>query len=133
MAASATRREARERALMLLYEAEAKTVTPSALLDDLPVAPDDYTCTLLRGFETNSCEVDNLIGRHAIGWALERMPAVDRAVLRVATFELLGCPDVPAGVVLSEAVELAGEYSTDESARFVNGVLASVAAQVRGS
>lgn len=118
---------------MLLYEAEAKALTPSALLADLPVAPDDYTCAVVRGVEANSSEVDSLITRHAIGWALDRMPAVDRAVLRVATFELLGRPDVPTAVVLSEAVELAGEYSTDESGRFVNGVLASVAAAVRGS
>lgn len=133
MAATASRREARERAFMLLYEAEAKALTPSALLADLPVAPDDYTCAVVRGVEANSSEVDSLITRHAIGWALDRMPAVDRAVLRVATFELLGRPDVPTAVVLSEAVELAGEYSTDESGRFVNGVLASVAAAVRGS
>ena len=131
MAGTATRREARERALMLLYEAEAKTLTPSELLDDLPVAPDDYTCAVMLGVETKSSEVDSLISRHAIGWALDRMPAVDRALLRVATYELLERPDVPTAVVLSEAVELAGEYSTDESARFVNGVLASVAAEAR--
>ncbi len=118
---------------MLLYEAEAKTLTPSAVLDDLPVVPDDYTCAVVRGVEAKSPEVDSLISRHAIGWALDRMPAVDRAVLRVATYELLERPDVPTAVVLSEAVELAGEYSTDESARFVNGVLASVAADVRRS
>jgi N utilization substance protein B len=118
---------------MLLYEAEAKTVTPSALLDDLPVVPDDYTCAVVRGVEANSSEVDELISRHAIGWALDRMPAVDRAVLRVATYELLERLDVPTAVILSEAVELAGEYSTDESGRFVNGVLASVATALRGS
>jgi len=133
LAAVATRREARERALMLLYEAEAKTLTPSALLDDLPVVPDDYTCAVVRGVEAKRSEVDELISRYAIGWALDRMPAVDRAVLRVATYELLERPDVPTAVILSEAVELAGEYSTDESGRFVNGVLASVATELRGS
>ncbi|MDG6938571.1 MAG: transcription antitermination protein NusB, partial [Nitrososphaerota archaeon] len=65
------------------------------------------------------------------GWALERMPAVDRSLLRLATFELLGRPDTPTGVVISEAVELAKEYSTEESGRFVNGVLAALAAVTR--
>jgi N utilization substance protein B len=118
---------------MLLYEAEAKTLTPSALVDDLPVPPDDYTSCVVLGVEAKAHEVDSLISRHAIGWALDRMPAVDRAVLRVATYELMERPDVPTAVVLSEAVELAGEYSTEESGRFVNGVLASVAAEVRAS
>jgi N utilization substance protein B len=116
---------------MLLYEAEAKSVEPSVLLVELPVAPDSYTTALVEGVEANFVDIDAHIGRHAIGWALERMPAVDRAVLRVATFELLGRPDVPTAVVLSEAVELAGEYSTEESGRFVNGVLASVALDLR--
>ena len=116
---------------MLLYEAEAKSVGPSALLSELPVAPDAYTTALVEGVEANEADIDAHIGRHAIGWALDRMPAVDRAVLRLATFELFGRPDVPTAVVLSEAVELAGEYSTEESGRFVNGVLASVALDLR--
>ena len=66
------------------------------------------------------------------GWKLERMPALDRAVLRMATFELIGRPDVPTAVVLNEAVELASEYSTDESGRFVNGMLGRIAEEVRG-
>ncbi|HET9070860.1 MAG TPA: transcription antitermination protein NusB, partial [Acidimicrobiales bacterium] len=64
-------------------------------------------------------------------WSVDRMPAVDRSLLRLATFELLGRPDTPTGVVISEAVDLAKEYSTEESGRFVNGVLAAVAAEVR--
>ena len=116
---------------MLLYESEAKSVDPTALVRDLPVEPDAYTVALLQGVEANFAVVDGHIGRHAIGWALDRMPAVDRAILRVATFELLGRPDVPTAVVLSEAVELAGEYSTEESGRFVNGVLAAVALDLR--
>ena len=116
---------------MLLYESEAKSVDPSVLVRDLPVEPDAYTLALVQGVEANFALIDDQIGRHAIGWALERMPAVDRAILRVATFELLGRPDVPTAVVLSEAVELAGEYSTEESGRFVNGVLAAVALDLR--
>ena len=125
------RREARERALSLLYEAESKDTSPAEVLDALPVPPDQFTAVIVEGVGSRLAEIDAIIGRHAIGWALDRMPAIDRAVLRMATFELLALPDVPTGVVLSEAVELAGSYSTDESGRFVNGVLSSVAAEVR--
>ena len=125
------RREARERALSLLYEAEAKEVPPVQVLADLPVPPDAFAATLVAGVGEHLGEIDALISRHSIGWALERMPAIDRAVLRLAIFELLGCDDTPTAVVLSEAVDLAGGYSTDESGRFVNGVLAAVAGEVR--
>ena len=127
------RREARERALSLLYEAETKSVSPAALIDELPVPPDPFAASLVVGVGDRMPEIDALISKHAIGWALDRMPAIDRAVLRMATFELLASPDTPTGVVLSEAVELAGGYSTDESGRFVNGVLSAIAAQVRGA
>jgi N utilization substance protein B len=125
------RREARERALSLLYEAETKGVGPATVLDELPVPPDDFTADLVEGVGSRAAEIDALVSRHAIGWALDRMPAVDRAVLRMATYELLARADVPTAVVLSEAVELAAAYSTDESGRFVNGVLSSVAGDVR--
>jgi N utilization substance protein B len=75
--------------------------------------------------------VDALITAHAIDWSIERMPVVDRTLLRMATFELVARPDTPTGVVISEAVELAKQYSTDESGRFVNGVLASIATTTR--
>jgi N utilization substance protein B len=125
------RREARERALSLLYEAEAKGASPDAVLEDLPVRPDAFAADLVAGVGARAPEIDDLITRHAIGWALDRMPAIDRAVLRMATYELLAREDVPTAVVLSEAVELATAYSTDESGRFVNGVLSAVAAEVR--
>lgn len=125
------RREARERALSLLYEAESKDASPAEVLDGLPVPPDQFTALIVEGVGARQDELDAIIACHAIGWALERMPAVDRAVLRMATFELLALPDVPTGVVLSEAVELASRYSTEESGRFVNGVLSSVAGDVR--
>ncbi len=127
------RREARERALSLLYEAEAKGVAPAALIDDLPVAPDAFTASLVVGVGDRLEQIDGLISAHAIGWALDRMPAIDRAVLRMATYELLASPDTPTAVILSEAVELAGGYSTEESGRFVNGVLSAISAQVRPS
>lgn len=127
------RREARERALSLLYEAETKDVAPAVLIDELPVPPDPFTASLVVGVGDRREEIDRLISAHAIGWALDRMPAVDRAVLRMATYELLATAETPTAVVLSEAVELAGSYSTDESGRFVNGVLSAIAAQVRPS
>jgi N utilization substance protein B len=125
------RREARERALSLLYEAEAKGASPDEVLADLPVRPDAFATDLVAGVGARAGEIDEIIARHAIGWALARMPAIDRAVLRMATYELLARSDVPTGVVLSEAVELATAYSTEESGRFVNGVLSAVAAEVR--
>jgi N utilization substance protein B len=126
-----TRREARERALSLLYEAESKQIEPAAVLAELPVAPDPYVVDVVRGVGAQRAEIDELVASHAIGWTMDRMPVVDRALLRMATFELLSRPDVPTGVVISEAVELATQYSTEESGRFVNGMLAAIATKVR--
>jgi N utilization substance protein B len=126
-----TRREARERALSLLYEAESKQVEPSEVLAELPVPPDPYVLDVVRGVEAQRARIDGLVAGHAIGWSVERMPVVDRALLRMATFELLARPDVPTGVIISEAVELATQYSTEESGRFVNGVLGTIATIVR--
>jgi N utilization substance protein B len=126
-----SRREARERALSLLYEADAKGLTPSALLAELPVPPDPFADQLVRGVEEHGARIDELVAGFAIDWKLERMAVVDRLVLSIAVFELLARPEIPVGVVISEAVELAKTYSTEESGRFVNGILASVAAQVR--
>ncbi len=128
---SGSRRQARERALGLLYEAELKGEPPSGVIAGLPVVPDPYAVAIVEGVEVNAAEIDRLLGEHAIGWAVERMPAVDRSLLRLATFELLGRPDTPTGVVISEAVDLAKEYSTEESGRFVNGVLAALADRLR--
>jgi transcription antitermination protein NusB len=126
------RREARERALGLLYEAEAKGITPDELLQELPVAPDPFAAAEVAGVGHCLTRLDALIARHAVGWAVDRMPAVDRALLRMAVWELLERPDIPTGAVISEAVELAKTYSTEESGRFVNGVLGSIATAVRG-
>ncbi len=126
-----TRREARERALSLLYEAFAKDVAPAEVLADLPVEPALFVAEVVTGVEVHLAEIDALIAKFAIDWTLDRMPVVDRTLLRMATFELLARPDVPTGVVISEAVELAKVYSTEESGRFVNGVLAAIAAVTR--
>jgi N utilization substance protein B len=126
-----TRREARERALSLLYEADAKDVTPAQVLADLPLEPAPFVGELVQGVQDRLAEIDQLVSRYAIDWTLDRMPVIDRTLLRMATFELLARPDVPVGVVISEAVDLAKLYSTEESGRFVNGVLASIAAATR--
>jgi N utilization substance protein B len=125
------RREARERALELLYEAETKQTTCAAIVEALPVAPDAYAAALATGVDEDLDTIDGLIRDHAKGWTLERMPAVDRAVLRLATYELLHEPEIPVAVAISEAVELAQQFSTDESGRFVNGLLSAVAKQTR--
>ena len=126
-----SRREARERVLSLLYEAEAKDLDPSALLGELPVPPSAFVTRLVAGVAREGAVIDEAIARHAIDWSIERMPVVDRNVLRLAVYELLWQPDVPVAAVISEAVELAKLYSTEESGRFVNGVLSSIAAEAR--
>jgi N utilization substance protein B len=127
-----TRREERERALSLLYEAEAKDIRAAKLLAQLPVSPEPFVVDLVTGVDAHRQRLDELIGQHAIDWTLERMPAIDRNILRLGAYELLERPDVPLGAVISEAVELAKRYSTDESGRFVNGVLSSIALESRG-
>jgi N utilization substance protein B len=146
------RHQARKRAVDLLFEAEARGLT-SAEVADARIAlaeanPDvsvlnPYTVTVARGVAANTAHIDELITSHLQGWTLERLPAVDRAILRVAVWELLHAEDVPEPVAVDEAVELAKELSTDESPGFVNGVLGQVmlvtpqiraaAAAVRGS
>jgi transcription antitermination protein NusB len=125
------RRRSRERALELLYEAESKGVAPDLLLGELQVRPEQYATELIRGVVGRAPEIDELIARNSKEWALDRMPVVDRQLLRMATFELMARPDVPTAVVLDEAVELAKSYSTENSGRFVNGVLAAIALNVR--
>jgi N utilization substance protein B len=118
--------------LTLLYEAELKGRPPSEVVGELMMAPDAYTAMLVGTVESRGAEIDGLVDGAAIDWDLERMAVVDRNVLRLAVAELLECPEVPTAVVLNEAVELASAYSTDDSGRFVNGVLATLAHQIRG-
>jgi N utilization substance protein B len=127
-----SRRESRERALSLLYEADAKDVTPAEVLAQLPVAPEPFAAALVTGVGGEQARIDALIQRFAVDWSIERMPVVDRTLLRIAVWELLEQPRTPTGAVISEAVELANTYSTEESGRFVNGVLGAIATEVRG-
>lgn len=126
-----SRRESRERALELLYEAEAKGQPPVEVVAGLTLRPDPFVLELVTGVEARGDELDEVLGRLAKGWAVQRMAVLDRAILRIGAFELLACPETPVAVVISEAVELAKRYSTEESGKFVNGVLAGVAAEVR--
>jgi transcription antitermination protein NusB len=125
------RSKARKRALDILFESELRGLPPGATLPDRqaaetpPVA--DYTVTLVEGVIELLPEIDATIAAYSNGWTLERMPAVDRNVLRIGVYELEHVDDVPPGVALSEAVTLAAELSTDDSASFVNGVLARIA------
>lgn len=127
----ATRHQARERALSLLYEAEMKGVDPAAVLDALPVAPDPFARRLVAGTQARRLEEDALISDCSVGWPIDRMAVIDRLVLRLAVSELLDPAGPPVAVVIDEAVELAKTYSTDASGGFVNGILSSVAARVR--
>jgi N utilization substance protein B len=127
------RRQARERALSLLYEAESKDVPPAAVLAALPVEPAPFAVDVVTGVGEHLEELDKWIASYAKDWTIDRMPALDRALLRMGVFELLHRPDVPTGAVISEAVELAQRFSTDESSRFVNGMLARIAESVRSN
>ncbi len=127
------RRLARERAMELLYEAEAKGVAATDVVAALPVEPLEFASEIVIGVTAHRDEVDGWISRQSRDWALERMPAVDRALLRMAVYELLHRPDVPTAAVIAEAVALAQQYSTDDSSRFVNGMLSAIATEVRGA
>ena len=127
-----TRRHARERALSLLYEAEVKGVSPDVVLSGLPAEPDRFAADVVAGVGGHAEEIDGWLRRYARDWAVERMPAIDRALLRIGVYELLHRPDVPTAVVIAEAVELASRFSTEDSGRFVNGLLARIAEEVRG-
>jgi N utilization substance protein B len=125
------RSDARERALLLFYEADTKRVPVAEIAAAQVVPIDALTRLLVDGTAEHRQELDEVIAANSHGWTLKRMPAIDLTVLRIATFELYHRPDVPVAVVLDEAVELAKRFSTDDSGRFVNGVLASVARLAR--
>lgn len=125
------RSDAREQAVTFLYEAEQRRVPAVSLLEDRGLVAEELTRSLLSGIEVARDRIDDVIRAHSRDWPLERMPAIDRAVLRLGVHELLSRPDVPVAVVIDEAVEIAKRFSTDDSGRFVNGVLAAVARDVR--
>jgi transcription antitermination protein NusB len=126
-----TRRQARELALSLLYEADTKGAPPGDVLAEFPIDPDPFAADLVGGVGEHHEQIDELIRRFAKDWTLERMPVVDRNLLRIGVYELLERPDVPTAATISEAVELARRYSTEESGRFVNGMLGRIAEEVR--
>jgi len=123
--------EARERALVLLYEAESRTASVADVVACEVVTPPPMAVDLALGVEAGMARYDVFISSKARGWRLERMPMIDRAILRLALHELVERPDTPTAVVLNEAVELAKRYSTEDSGRFVNGVLAALVPEVR--
>ncbi len=125
-----SRHAARKRALEILYEADLTehplgTVLSKHLLTEQP--PPEFAVGIVRGVHRHRDELDGLISTHSRDWKLSRMPVVDRNLLRMGLFEILHDPEVPTAVAIDEAVELAKELSTDDSGRFINGVLARVA------
>lgn len=127
-----TRRMARELALRVLYQVDIAQIPLDECfafaVEHMPIDEPGqrFAYALASGTLRNLKEIDSIIARFAIGWPLERQPAPDRNVLRLAIYELIHHPETPPGVVISEAVELAKKYNSDESGKFVNGVLASV-------
>ncbi|GAB3563390.1 transcription antitermination factor NusB [Amycolatopsis endophytica] len=125
------RRALRRRAVEILYEAAQRSLDPVTLLADRVGSTDadpvgDYTISLVEGVTANRERIDELLAEHAHGWSVDRMPPVDLSVLRVGVYELLWAADVPDPVAIDEAVGLARELSTDDSPRFVNGVLGRI-------
>jgi N utilization substance protein B len=103
------------------------------MLAEMPTPPDEYAQRLVRGVEDRREDLDALIRKFSEHWALERMPLVDRAILRIGVYEIGWEPALPTGVIISEAVELAKQYSTKDSGRFVNGMLSRIAEDLRSS
>ena len=124
----AARSKARKRALDILFEAEARNETPFSVLDSRMIQADppvtSYAAELVRGVQAHREQIDELLAENSHGWTLERMPAVDRNVLRIGAYELLWGAGIPPAVAISEAVVLAQDLSTDGSPAFVNGLLA---------
>ena len=130
-AIAGSRREGRERAIAILYEAELKNSNPNLIMKETMVSRNGFVSTIIGGISGNSSRIDQLIEGNSVGWALDRMPLIDLIICRVAAFELLESADIPIAVILDEAIELARKYSTEGSGRFVNGILAAIAEQVR--
>ena len=126
----AARTKARKRALDVLFESEVRGLPLDGTLEERLAAQDppigDYSVELVRGVLGHQERIDELLTTYAEGWTLDRMPSVDRNVLRLGVFELLYAADVPDAVALSEAVSMVRELSTDESPSFVNGVLGGI-------
>ena len=123
------RRKARKRALDFLYEADIRSARAIDLLEsrgEIELSERDYVGELLSGVETNALKIDELITTYAQGWDMDRMPAIDRNILRIALFEILFKSDLDDQVAASEAVEIATELSTEDSAKYINGILGRI-------
>jgi transcription antitermination protein NusB len=129
-------RDARRVALDILFQADVRGEPIGDALEDWAGDEDrsvpPFALELVEGVAEHLPELDRLIGSHARDWTVHRMAAVDRTLLRLATYELLHRPDVPPGAAISEAVEAAKELSTEDSGRFVNGVLGAIARELQG-
>lgn len=131
------RRKAREVAFKVLFQVDVGGADPGEALAregteaKLPPASTEFAGRLVRGVLATLGELDSLIGRHARDWSTERMSAVDRNLLRLSTFELAHCPDVPGAVAINESVELAKIFSSEAAARFINGILGQLAEALR--
>lgn len=126
----ARRRDARRRAALILYQADVTGRSPAEVLDarrDLGERIPAFTVELVEGVAGRLAEIDEVLGRHSEEWPVDRMAAVDRAILRLAAHEVLHRDDVPAAVAIDEAVEAAKTLSTEDSGRFVNGLLGKIA------
>lgn len=127
---SKTRSKARLRALEILFEAEQRGLSPQEVLttrvEKAHMVVNEYVGTILAGVSAHREEIDELLATYARGWTLDRMPRVDLMALRIGTWELLHNPEIPDGVAVSEAVALARQLSTEESPRFINGVLGRI-------
>ena len=129
----AARTKARKRALDILFEAEQRGVNAETLLAERLATPateaplNEYTVELVQGVVGKWTAINELLATYSQGWSIERMPAVDRAILRIGAFEVVYNDDIPDAVAISEAVSLATSLSTDDSPRFVNGLLARLA------
>lgn len=126
----AARSKARKRAVDLMYEADLRSVDPvSTLAERIALADppiNDYTVELVEGVTARRDEIDRMLADYSEGWTVARMPDVDRAILRVGLYELLWADDIPDAVAIDEAVELAKALSTDDSPKFINGILGRV-------
>ena len=121
--------EAREREGWVIPGAEEAVDAPEHALEQSPAEVIEYARRLVAGVQAHQADIDALIVKYADHWAIERMPVIDRNLVRIALFELLWRRDIPVAVAINEAVELAKELSTDDSGRFVNGLLGRIVDQ----
>lgn len=127
------RREARIKALEVLYQNEITEQRIGEIIElqkTLGIEPDEFTLRLIYGVEEHLDKIDSQIALASDRWTLDRMPAIDRNILRIATFEIIYDKNIPISVSINEAIEIAKEYGTPDSSKFINGVLGAIAAKL---